>query len=62
MLFSQIKMYEKGGYYCCKIKHDGKDVDSRWRKYAQSAYREASSKLVYEPKYVQIIPYSQYVT
>lgn len=61
VLFSQIKMYEKGGRYSCEIKHDGKVVKSGWCKYAPSAYREATCQLVYSPGYVQIVPFSEYL-
>lgn len=61
MLFSQIKMYEKGGRYRCRIEHDGRLVESGWHRYAPDAYSAAESKLVYMPGYVRAVPRSEYV-
>lgn len=61
MLFSQIKMYQKGGMYKCQIKHDGKVVEGVWCQLAPSAYKSAECKLIYAPGYVQSVPLSDYM-
>lgn len=60
MIFSQIKIYEKGGNYKCVIYHDNKKVESGWHRFAPDAYSAAECKLVYKPGYVQRVPVSEY--
>ena len=60
MLFSQIKMYQKNGWYQCKIKHSGHIAESSWFVKAASAYRDAESKLIFAPGYVQRVSLEDY--
>ena len=62
MLISQIKLYQKGDVFCCKIKHRSEVVKSGWYKDAADAYREAQRKLIPGLGYVRPVPRSEYVT
>lgn len=56
MLVSNIKLYRRGSHFEVRIDHNGMSVKSGKHSDACAAYRDAESRLIYKPSYVNSVP------